>query len=292
MVSPARRRDASAICSVGTRCRSVGRAGWSGSIARRSATSVCRPSIELRLVKEMNELAAAHPRWGYRRVWSLLRSEGWRVNRKRIERLWRLEGHRVPPGAADERGQPGAGDGGAGDLEPAGAAAESRLVVRLHEWRALAMVARCGSSTSSTSTHAVAVGCRVARSIGARDVIAELEQLFERHGKPQLSGPTTAASSSPPRSANGSPSRVCRPHSSRKAARSRTRSSSASTARCATRSSTARSSTELARGPRRDRRLGRIQPRRPHRGLGMMTPAQFAADARADQNRRRTNGAA
>ena len=32
----------------------------------------------------------------------------------------------------------------------------------------------------------MALGCRVARSIGARDVIAELEQLFERHGKPEL----------------------------------------------------------------------------------------------------------
>ena len=32
----------------------------------------------------------------------------------------------------------------------------------------------------------VAVGCSVARSIGSRDVIAELEQLFRTHGKPQL----------------------------------------------------------------------------------------------------------
>ena len=45
----------------------------------------------------MNELAAEHPRWGYRMVWTLLRGEGWSINRKRVERLWRLEGHRVPP---------------------------------------------------------------------------------------------------------------------------------------------------------------------------------------------------
>lgn len=32
----------------------------------------------------------------------------------------------------------------------------------------------------------VALGSRVARSIGARDVIAELERLFERHGRPQV----------------------------------------------------------------------------------------------------------
>jgi transposase InsO family protein len=30
------------------------------------------------------------------------------------------------------------------------------------------------------------VGCRVDRSVGARDIISELEQLFERHGKPRL----------------------------------------------------------------------------------------------------------
>jgi transposase InsO family protein len=45
----------------------------------------------------MNELAAKHPRYGYRRIWKLLRGEGFLVNRKRVERLWRLEGHRVPP---------------------------------------------------------------------------------------------------------------------------------------------------------------------------------------------------
>jgi hypothetical protein len=32
----------------------------------------------------------------------------------------------------------------------------------------------------------VALGCRVARSIGARDVIAELEELFDKHGRPDL----------------------------------------------------------------------------------------------------------
>ena len=53
----------------------------------------------------MNELAAAHPRYGSRRIWALLRSEGWRVNRKRIERLWRLEGHRVPPRRSQASGK-------------------------------------------------------------------------------------------------------------------------------------------------------------------------------------------
>ena len=51
---------------------------------------------EARLVKRMLELVRAHPRFGYRRIWALLRREGWRVNRKRVYRLWRREGLRVP----------------------------------------------------------------------------------------------------------------------------------------------------------------------------------------------------
>ena len=35
-------------------------------------------------------------RYGYRRITALLRTEGWRVNHKRVERIWRREGLRVP----------------------------------------------------------------------------------------------------------------------------------------------------------------------------------------------------
>jgi putative transposase len=40
----------------------------------------------------IRELAHARPRFGYLRIWVLLRREGWRVNRKRVRRLYRLEG--------------------------------------------------------------------------------------------------------------------------------------------------------------------------------------------------------
>jgi len=52
--------------------------------------------FERRLVGRMLELVREHPRYGYRRIWALLRWEGWRVNRKRIHRLWRREGLKVP----------------------------------------------------------------------------------------------------------------------------------------------------------------------------------------------------
>jgi len=44
----------------------------------------------------LRTLSRQHPRWGYRRAWAFLREEGWSVNRKRIQRLWREEGLRVP----------------------------------------------------------------------------------------------------------------------------------------------------------------------------------------------------
>jgi transposase InsO family protein len=51
---------------------------------------------ERELVGRMLELVKRHPRYGYRRTWALLRAEGFRVNRKRVYRLWRREGLKVP----------------------------------------------------------------------------------------------------------------------------------------------------------------------------------------------------
>ena len=47
-------------------------------------------------MKRMHELVRANPRYGYRRIWALLRLEGQRVNRKRIHRLWKQEHFKVP----------------------------------------------------------------------------------------------------------------------------------------------------------------------------------------------------
>ncbi len=48
------------------------------------------------LINRMIELTKQYGRYGYRRVTALLQSEGFRVNHKRIERLWRREGLKVP----------------------------------------------------------------------------------------------------------------------------------------------------------------------------------------------------
>src|SRR5438477_608852 len=44
----------------------------------------------------LRAFSAERARWGYRRAHTRLREEGWRVNRKRVQRLWREEGLRVP----------------------------------------------------------------------------------------------------------------------------------------------------------------------------------------------------
>ena len=48
------------------------------------------------LLVRILELVAEFPRFGYRQITRLLRSEGWQVNAKRIYRLWRQEGLKVP----------------------------------------------------------------------------------------------------------------------------------------------------------------------------------------------------
>ncbi len=51
---------------------------------------------EAALVERMVALSRQNPRYGYRRVWALLRREGWEVNKKRVQRLWREQGLKVP----------------------------------------------------------------------------------------------------------------------------------------------------------------------------------------------------
>ena len=51
---------------------------------------------EKRLVADMIELTRQFGRYGYRRVAALLRDAGWQVNDKRVERLGRREGLKVP----------------------------------------------------------------------------------------------------------------------------------------------------------------------------------------------------
>jgi len=55
-----------------------------------------QPDKDKALVSAMKRLAGEHPRYGYRLITGKLRQEGWYVNKKRVQRLWRKEGLQVP----------------------------------------------------------------------------------------------------------------------------------------------------------------------------------------------------
>ena len=52
---------------------------------------------EKQLTDDIIALATKYGRYGYRKITALLNNEhGWRVNHKRVERIWRKEGLKVP----------------------------------------------------------------------------------------------------------------------------------------------------------------------------------------------------
>jgi putative transposase len=55
-----------------------------------------RAADDAALRAELRKFSKDRPRWGYRRAHHRLRELGWEVNRKRVQRLWREEGLRVP----------------------------------------------------------------------------------------------------------------------------------------------------------------------------------------------------
>ena len=91
MVKPAQKRAVAHYFRTGFRV-SERRACRLASVARSSYRyrSVAADQMALRL--RLRDLAAARVRYGYRRLHVLLRREGWRVNHKRVYRVYREEG--------------------------------------------------------------------------------------------------------------------------------------------------------------------------------------------------------
>ena len=56
---------------------------------------------EAPLTRRIVAFATQYGRYGYRRITALLRREGWGVNHKRVERIWRKEGLKVPLSPAE-----------------------------------------------------------------------------------------------------------------------------------------------------------------------------------------------
>ena len=215
-------------------CRALGQ---HRSVQRHTAKP--RPDEDA-LTAEIVALAGAYGRYGYRRVTALLRQAGWRVNAKRVERIWRREGLKVPR-KQPKRGRLWLADGSCIRLRPERPNhvwAYDFVQDRTRDGKVLRMLVVVDEFTREC------LAIRVGRRLGSEEVLEVLAGLFVARGTPEHvrsdNGPEFAATAGSP----GSASARC---SSSPAARGRTATSRASTASSATSCSTARSSTRCAR---------------------------------------------
>jgi transposase InsO family protein len=135
---------------------------------------------EQRLTADIIELARQYGRYGYRKVAELLRQAGWIINDKRVERIWRREGLKVPA-KQPKRGRLWLADGSCIRLRP-----QQRNHVwsydfvedRTHDGRKYRML-----NVLDEFTHEC-LAIRVARKLKAIDVIDVLSNLFILRGIP------------------------------------------------------------------------------------------------------------
>jgi transposase InsO family protein len=137
--------------------------------------------MEPPLTHRVVELATQYGRYGYRRITALLRREGWAVNHKRVERLWRQDGLKVPQ-KQPKRRRLWLNDGSCVRLRP-----EFRghvwsydfMLDHTHDGRAFRML----NVLDEFSRECLAI--RVGRHLTAEDVQECLAELFCRHGVPK-----------------------------------------------------------------------------------------------------------
>ena len=127
------------------------------------------------------KLASRYGRYGYRRVTALLQAEGWLVNHKRVERIWRQEGLRVPK-KQPKRGRLWLNDGSCIRLRPTHRGSVwsyDFTATRTHNGRAVRMLTVLDEYTREC------LAIVVARKLRSDDVLHCLAELFARHGAPE-----------------------------------------------------------------------------------------------------------
>ena len=181
MVSPARKRQAvdqvqkDLDVSERRACQALGQ----GRSTQRYKARL--PEKDEALVAQLHRLSREHPRHGYRMVTWLLRKEGWEVNRKRVQRLWRQEGLKVPR-RQPKRGRLWLNDGSCIRLRPLHKNhvwSYDFVSTRTHDGRALKLLTVLDEHTRQC------LAIKVARRTRAHDVIEVLTDLFVRHGPPE-----------------------------------------------------------------------------------------------------------
>lgn len=132
------------------------------------------------LTKEIIDLASRYGRYGYRRITALLRSKGWHVNHKRVMRIWRREGLKVPI-KQPKRGRLWLNDGSCVRLRPSWKHhvwAYDFVHDRTKDGRAFRML----TVIDEYSRECLAIVTK--RKLKSGDVLEALEELFIKHGMP------------------------------------------------------------------------------------------------------------
>jgi transposase InsO family protein len=130
----------------------------------------------------MRKLGRAQPRYGYRRIWALLRQEGWLVNRKRVQRIWREEGLRVPA-QPPKRRRLGVSTVPAARLRaerPNHVWALDFIFDATSDGRPLKALSMCDEFTRENLAR------RIGRSITSDDVVDALDEASARRGAPEF----------------------------------------------------------------------------------------------------------
>ncbi len=134
-----------------------------------------------RLTDDVIELARQYGRYGYRKIAELLRRAGWLVNDKRVERIWRREGLKVPA-KQPKRGRLWLNDGSCIRLRaerPNHVWSYDFLEERIHDGRKIRLL-----NIIDEFTHEC-LSIRVARRLKSIDVIDVLSDLFILRGVPE-----------------------------------------------------------------------------------------------------------
>ncbi len=146
----------------------------------RSSRTVMVPEEGQPLTAAIIKLAEQYGRYGYRRITALLRNDGWVVNAKRVERIWRCEGLKVPQ-KQPKRGRLWFYDGSRVRLRPQcrGHVWSYDFVAdRTHDGKAFRMLTVIDEHSRGCLT------IHVQRKLRSDDVLAVLTELFQRHGPP------------------------------------------------------------------------------------------------------------
>ena len=126
-------------------------------------------------------LATRFGRYGYRRITALLRRDGWHVNEKRVYRIWRREGLKVPQ-KQPKRGRLWLNDGSCIRLRPQHKGhvwSYDFVQDRTHDGVAFRMLCVIDEYTREC------LAIRVERKLNSRDVLDTLGELFVKHGPPE-----------------------------------------------------------------------------------------------------------